>query len=280
MARSLSRRTRIALVLAPLALALFACGYVGLLGGQEGPGWKIGLPRQHNSKWLVHDLDRPKPVKVEPGASPGAPPADAIVLFDGTDFSKWIGTDEKPVNWAIEDGAAVQRTDSNQSIRTVIDDFEDLQLHIEWANPAEPKGASQARGNSGIFFMGAYELQILDNHDNPTYADGYVGAIYGQQPPLANAARPSGEWQVYDVVFRRPRWEGDKVVEPGRLTVFHNGVVVQHNGEIYGETVWRQRAEYRRKIEKGPISIQDHGDKQAMRFRNIWVRRLDLSPTD
>ncbi len=235
---------------------------------QEGPDWHKGLPRQYKSKWLVHDLDRPLPPRVTPGAKPGDPPSDAIVLFDGTDLSQWVGGD-----WKVENGYAEVR---GGSIRTR-EKFSDCQFHVEYMAPARPAGVSQIRGNSGIFFMNRYEVQVLDNHDNKSYADGYIGAVYGQHPPIVNACRKPGEWQVYDIVFRAPRFEGEDVVEPARVTVLLNGVVVQHNAEVYGRTVWRNLATYK---PHGPdsIQLQDHGDKQPVRFRNIWIRRLDLSP--
>ena len=240
--------------------------------------WHEGLPNQHKSKWLVHDLRRPKPAKVSPGATSDAAPSDAVVLFDGTDLSEWVypGDEGKAAAWDIADGA--MQLNNTGSILTK-QSFRDCQLHIEWANPNPPELEDQARGNSGIFFMNRYEIQVLDNYDNPTYADGYAGGVYGQHPPIVNACRPSGEWQSYDIVFRAPRFDGDEVLEPARVTVFHNGVLTAHNAEFFGETVWRQAAQYKPEghPDEAPIQIQDHGDEQKMRFRNIWIRRLDLS---
>jgi hypothetical protein len=240
----------------------------------EGPNWKKGLPRQHNSKWLVLDDDRPKPPVVTPAAQPGGPPSDAVVLFDGTDLSKWNGS------WKVENG--YMEVNATGSISSK-DEFGDCQIHLEYMAPTPVKGKSQARGNSGIIIMGRYEIQILDSHDNESYAEGYIGAVYGQHPPLVNAARKPGEWQSYDIIFRRPRYKDGLVVEPGRATVLLNGVLVQHNAEIYGEVAYRQLAAYPKETPGkepvlGPIVLQDHGDKQSPRFRNIWVRRLDLSP--
>jgi hypothetical protein len=270
-------RHPVAGILAALAVLGVVEFVVRRLPAQEGPDWKQGLPEQHDSIWLVHDPDRPEPPPVEPGAHRDAAPADAIVLFDGTNLTQWERAREEggDAGWKVENGY-MEGNDSG-SIRTRAA-FRDCQLHLEYMAPAEPRGVSQARGNSGIIFMESYEVQVLDNRDNPTYADGYIGAVYGQHPPLVNAARKPGEWQTYDIVFRAPRFEGRRVLEPGRVTVFLNGIVVQHNAEIRGDVAWRQRAEYRRFRSEGPLLLQDHGDKQPVRFRNIWVRRLDLSP--
>lgn len=240
--------------------------------------WHKGLPRQYNSKWLVHDRRRPKPPKVTPGRTPQNPPSDAIVLFDGKDLSQWKSRrGGGPARWKVENGyMEVNDTGSIVSRET----FGDCQLHIEYMAPTPPQKGDQACGNSGLILMGRYEIQVLDNYDNVTYADGYIGAVYGQHPPLVNAGRKPGEWQTYDIVFRAPRFEGEEVLEPARVTVFLNGVVVQHNTEIYGSVAWRRLAKYTPHGPSGPILLQDHGDKQAVRFRNIWVRRLDLSKTD
>ena len=242
---------------------------------QEGPDWNKGLPRQHKSKWLVSDGSRPPPREVTPGAQPGMLPSDAIVLFDGKDLSKWRKSGKSdPAEWKVEDGY-MEMTPTG-SISTV-EKFGDVQLHIEWRAPTPPKGVSQGRGNSGIFLMERYELQVLDSYKNKTYSDGSAASIYAQHPPLVNASRPPGEWQVYDVVFRAPRFKDGKVLEPGRMTVFHNGVLAQHNTEVFGSTIYRELAKYTPHEAEAPISIQDHGDKQPVRFRNIWARRLDLS---
>lgn len=152
------------------------------------------------------------------------------------------------------------------------DSFGDVQLHIEWAAPAEVKGSSQGRGNSGVFFLGRYEIQILDSHRNVTYADGQAASMYGQFPPLVNACRPPGEWQSYDIVFLAPRFDGKELVEPARVTVFHNGIVVHHATAFLGGTRHRSNPSYQAHPEVGPIHLQDHGN--PVRFRNVWVRRL------
>jgi hypothetical protein len=152
--------------------------------------------------------------------------------------------------------------------------FGDCQLHIEWATPKPAHGEGQGRGNSGVFFgLDRYEVQVLDSFENQTYADGSAGAIYGQYPPLANATLPPGEWQVYDIIYTAPRFdESDELKSPARLTVFHNGVLIQNNVELTGPTSWLERAPYKAHPQKQPLSLQDHGN--PVRFRNIWVREL------
>ncbi len=251
---------------------------------QDDPNaeWHKGLPRQHNSKWLVHDLRRPKPAIVSPGRTPRDAPADAVVLFDGKDLSQWKSQrGEGPAGWKVENGYMEVNHTGNIITR---EDFGDCQLHLEYMAPTPPQKSDQGRGNSGIIFMAfngvGYEVQVLDNYDNRTYADGYVGSVYGQHPPMVNPGRKPGEWQTYEIVFRAPRFKDKEVVEPGRVTVFLNGVLVLHNAQIYGRTVWRQLSRYTPHAPTGPILLQDHGDKQSARFRNIWIRRLDLSKTD
>ncbi|MDX2038000.1 MAG: DUF1080 domain-containing protein [Isosphaeraceae bacterium] len=224
--------------------------------------------------WRQHDVSRPKPpvvTPVEPTRVVPAP-ADAVVLFDGDDLDAWTPVEGGgPARWKVADGV-FEVTPGRGAIRTK-QGFGDVQLHIEWASPMPPNGVGQDRGNSGLFFMGVYELQILDSHNAETYTDGQAGALYGQYPPLANASRPPGEWQSYDVAFRRPRFETDgTLIEPARMTVFHNGVLVQNNEELLGQTSWLRWSPHEDLGEKAPISLQDHG--HPVRFRNIWVRPL------
>lgn len=216
--------------------------------------------------YKVHG-DRPWPKVVTPGVA-GAPPSDAIVLFDGRNLDAWKGGGG-PAAWELEDGAMI--VNGTGSIETRAS-FGDLQLHLEFATPSPPTGTSQGRGNSGVFLMGRYEVQILDCFESRTYPDGQTAAMYGQYPPAVNACRPAGEWQTYDLVFEAPRFEGERLTRPARLTLFHNGVLVHHGHEFLGATAHRAVAEYRAHGEQGPIQLQDHGDR--VRFRNIWARAL------
>ncbi len=227
-----------------------------------------------------HDLEREQPVLVTPAAGvppavPAGAPSDAIVLFDGKDLKAWktLGKDV-PAGWKVENGymEVVKGTGAIETLQA----FGDVQLHIEWMAPTPPVGDSQGRGNSGVFFGGSrYEVQVLDSYQNKTYPDGQAGALYGQFPPLVNASRPPGEWQVYDIVFEMPRFAASGALEkPGRATVFHNGVLVQHARELIGPTTNKVRTPYSSHPEALPISLQDHGN--PMRFRNVWVRKLKL----
>ena len=230
--------------------------------------------QKQQDKYAVHDETRPKPAVITPAAQFGQPPSDAIILFNGKNLSEWTGDKASDAKWKIENGyMEVNKTGSIHTKKT----FGNCQLHIEWATPAKVEGSSQGRGNSGIFLMSTYELQILDSYENPTYADGQAASIYGQYPPIVNACRKPGEWQSYDVSFLRPIFDADgKCIRPARITVLHNGAVVQNNVEIKGLTAHKQIAKYSRHEDKLPISLQDHGN--PMRFRNIWIRELPEQP--
>jgi hypothetical protein len=228
---------------------------------------------QLSTGWKAHDLNRPRPAEVTPGESnlPLKPPSDAIVLFDGTDLEQWVDSDGNPCKWKIVD-------DSMESVAGAgyiftKEAFGDCQLHVEWATPAKVEGKGQGRGNSGVFLLGKYEVQVLDSYQNDTYADGSAGAIYGQYPPLVNACRPPGEWQSYDIIFRQARFgEGGTLIASASLTVLHNGVLIQDHESILGPTDWIAHREYDPNLTEGPLGLQDHGN--PVRFRNIWIRPL------
>jgi len=225
-------------------------------------------------KWAIHDMARPLPPVVDPGvAGPAvAAPSDAIVLFNGKDLTQWEDGKGEAAKWKVE-GGCMEVVAKTGSIRTK-KGFGDCQLHLEWATPGAVAGEGQERGNSGVFLMDTYEVQVLDSYNNRTYADGQAAAIYGQYPPLVNACRKPGEWQTYDIVFRRPRFSADgKLDEPARLTVFHNGVLVQDCCGLTGPTAHKARPPYKTQADKMPLSLQDHGN--PTRFRNIWLRELE-----
>jgi hypothetical protein len=224
-------------------------------------------------QWPQHSRERPAPPAVAPGASVSTPaPSDAIVLFDGKDLSKWRAKKDKaPAAWKVQDGY-FEVVKGRGDIETV-QGFGDCQLHIEWAAPSPAVGEDQDRGNSGVFFQGIYELQVLDSYRSATYPDGQAGALYGQYPPLVNPARPPGEWQAYDVVFRRPRFGPDgKLVSPARITAFWNGVLIHDAQELMGPTTNKVRTPYSAHADKLPLSLQDHS--HPVRFRNVWIREL------
>jgi Domain of Unknown Function (DUF1080) len=201
--------------------------------------------------------------------NPGPPPADAIVLFDGTDLSQWRGEGGGRAAWEVKDGVAT--VNGTGSIVTK-QPFGDCQLHIDWATPAAVSGEGQGRGNSGVIFQGRYELQILDSYQNKTYFNGQAGAVHSQYAPLVNVSRMPGQWQSYDVIFHAPRFdEKGKLLKAGTITVLHNGVLVQDHVEIKGPTA-QQPAKYEPHPLKQPLVLQDHGN--PIRFRNIWIREL------
>lgn len=235
-----------------------------------------GDPPDAHHPWGVHDRNRPQPKVVIPGSfssetQPGTPPSDAIVLFNGTNLINWqTGKDGHPAKWLVTNGV-MQAVPKAGTIRT-IEQFGDCQLHIEWSAPREINGTGQGRGNSGIFLMGLCEIQVLDSYDNVTYADGHAAAVYGVNPPLVNAVRPPGEFQVYDIVFRRPIFKDGQLVDPGFVTVFVNGVLVQDHTPLEGPSTHLKRTRPAPYPEKGPLALQDHGN--PIRFRNIWYRPL------
>jgi hypothetical protein len=264
-------------------------------------------------KWRIRDLNRPKPASVVPGAHPGQPPSDAIVLFDGRDLSQWTisagrggrGAPAAPggaaapapaasaPGWKVENGY-VEVVPGIGSLVSK-ERFRDFQMHIEFASPPVPLGSAQFRGNSGIT-IGGREIQILDNYKNETYADGYVGAVYGQWPPLANPSRPPGEWQTLDIAYMSPRYDGDRLVRNAYITVFMNGVMIHNNREILPTGRGGARGAAPAAGAPAPpvagappaldtaVGLMGHPSaivRNAVRYRNIWVRRVDVElPTE
>ena len=247
-------------------------------GPVKGPdGATIGFTNMAEipgTPWRIHDAARPLPRLVTPGATVGAPPSDATVLFDGKDLSKFAhskGGQLTDAQWAVRDGyfEVVPKTGSIVTRER----FGDVQLHLEFAMPNPAKGSSQDRGNSGVIFMGFYEVQLLDSFENLTYADGMAGSIYGEYPPLVNAARKPGEWQTYDIVFETPKFKGTTLVTPAYVTVMWNGVLVHHRRALMGRTSATMTVHnYTAHDPELPFTLQDHS--HPVRFRNIWVRKL------
>jgi hypothetical protein len=241
---------------------------------------------------LAQDAPKPKPEDTEiwepvpkvvtPGATLGAPPSDAVVLFDGKNLDGWVYTkDKSPAKWTVADGILTVKKDGLGNIETK-QSFKDYQLHAEWRVPANITGSGQARGNSGIFLAstgvgdGGYELQVLDAYNNKTYVNGMAGSLYKQAIPLANPAHKPGEWQTYDVIWTAPRFNEDGSLKtPAYATVFFNGVLVEDHFELKGETLYIGKPFYKA-YDRAPIKLQAHGDKsEPLSFRNIWVRPLD-----
>ena len=249
----------------------------GFSRGNEDPkfaGSPVGnqLPGQ---KWLAHDRNRPQPRKVTPGQPLPTPsaPSDAIVLFDGKDLSLWTsggrgGVTREP-RWKIVD----DHMEMSGSLVTK-ESFGDIQLHLEWMVPPvnDPNRVGQQRGNSGVIFMGFYEVQVLSSYDNPTYADGGAGGIYGLYPPMVNPCMPEGQWNIYDFVFESPKFEGQKLVKPAFITLFFNGLVVHNKAELLGVTSRNPIATYTPHAAELPLTLQGHVGPAW--YRNIWIRRL------
>ncbi len=244
-----------------------------------------------DGKWQVHDIKRPQPVVVTPGAmfSQEAPaPSDAEVLFDGHGLDKWENEHGGSATWKTNgnfvESVAVENTPRG-GIRTK-GKWADFQLHVEWASPNPPKGQDQARGNSGILINNMYEVQVLDSYQSKTYPDGQAGAIYGQKPPLVNACKPPGEWQTYDILFESPRWnDKGELLKKAVITVLHNGVVIQNHYELVGMTdginsvKWKSASKY--PAPHAPevfVQLQDHHN--PVHFRNIWIRSMHLGSND
>lgn len=208
--------------------------YIMLLANATGCEM-LNLGKKHY-QWAVHDMTRPLPPVVTAGEKTPQPTSDAIILFDGTNLSNWVSAkDGSPAKWKVENGY-MEVVKETGDIRTK-EAFGNCQLHIEWSIPAKVSGSNQDRGNSGVYLMSTYEVQVLDSYNNRTYADGQAGAIYGQNPPLVNVCRPAGQWQSYDIIFHRPIFKKSKVVKPATMTVLHNGVLIQNNFKIKNTTI-------------------------------------------
>lgn len=220
----------------------------------------------------ARDCPAPPVVRVPAAGVPVPPPSDAIVLFGGHDLAKWLASDGSTAKWIVRDGY-LEVAPGTGAIHTA-QGFGDVQLHLEWSAPNPPRGSDQDRGNSGVFLMGRYEVQVLDSYGNVTYPDGQAAAVYGQYPPLVNASRPPGEWQSYDIVFHRPRFGADGALQrPATITVLHNGVLVQDGVTLTGPTAHQRRPPYQAHPDRLPLSLQDH--EHPVRYRNIWLRELE-----
>lgn len=259
-------------LLYPLALSLLSTAAFA-------DGGFYGDPPDATHPWAIHDMNRPQPPRVEPGSfstqeKPGKPPSDAIVLFGGAqnELEKWQADKNpaEPTKWIVKDDA-LQCVPGSGYIRSK-EEFADCQLHIEWSAPSKVEGSSQGRGNSGVFLMGQVEVQVLDNYENPTYPDGFASSIYGINPPLANPLVKPGEWQTYDIIFRRPIFKDGAEVDPGYITVFVNGVLTQDHTPLEGGGGHMKRSKSKAFPDKGPLKLQDHGN--PIRYRNIWYRPL------
>ena len=262
----MNRFASVLLLAASLALTARAAELVKAKNGSGVYGYK-DTPKLPWCEWLVHDPDRPAPPKVDPGPAgpPVPPPADALVLFDGSNLSHWA-----PSTWQIRDGVWV--TAGDRSPKT-LRDFGSFQLHVEWRGPANFTGEWGDRGNNGVLLHGLYEIQIFDSYNEPIYPDGQCAAIYAQTPPLVNVTRPPGQWQTFDIIFFAPQFTNGTLTEQPRVTVFHNGVLVHHNAPIYGAIGHRVVPDPSRAVARGPIALSGHGC--PVEFRNLWIRPLD-----
>jgi len=254
-----------------LSLCLVASLFFAISAFAEEPGY-TDTPLIPGSTWRVHDKDRPQPKIVNPGTGDlgVTPPTDAIVLFDGTNLDRWSRTDGRPIEGGITNGAFdIMQTGQ---LRTK-QEFGDLQLHIEWRTPEIKEGFDRMnQGNSGVFLMGLFEVQIIESKASYIYADGNAGALYGLYPPLVNPAREPLEWQSFDLFFTAPRFEGGTLKSPALVTVLYNGVLVQNHQPILGTTQHRDVPGPYPVVEKGPLVLQNHNS--PVEFRNIWIRPL------
>jgi hypothetical protein len=256
-------------------VAMANCGNEGCISEAEPSICIEDLAKGLNP--VIHDMNAPEPKKITPGTAStqdkaGTAPSDAIVLFDGTNLSNWTSKGGK-AKWKVKDGDAfpVKKSGALSTKKA----FGSCQLHVEWTSPTPASGEGQKRGNSGIYLMGKYEVQVLDNFTNKTYPDGQAGALYGRSKPLVNACRKPGEWQSYDIIFHQPTFKDGKVVRKATFTVLHNGVLIQDHTVLHGGTGWMGRhaaSPYKVHADKLPIQMQDHGN--PVKFRNVWIREL------
>jgi hypothetical protein len=255
-----------------LSIAALSATAVAFAADQPKLGYS-DTPMIPGTQWHIHDGERPQPPIVKPGekfSQLADAPSDAVVLFNGKDFSRWQSGKGGEVKWKIEND--YMETTKTGIIRTK-DQFGDFQMHLEFATPEKVEGTGQGRGNNGVNIFGRYEIQVLDSYDNKTYPDGQAGALYGQSPPLVNASRGPGQWQTYDIVFESPRWDDKgELTRKGSVTLFHNGVLVHNKRELIGGTSHRQINPYKPHPPQGPIELYEHGN--PVRFRNIWIRPL------
>ena len=253
------------------AAALAALSFILAQAPPKGENHDLGFkdtPQLPGLPYLVHDSDRPHPKVVTPSAEPGGPPSDAIVLFDGHDLSHWRagaspitkkGASDGPPEWKLENGY-FEVIPGTGDLMTK-EKFGDVQLHVEWSEPADVTGRARVAGTGGVLLMSRYELQVLDPYNNPTYADGQAGAIYGQWPPFANPGHKPGEWQVYDIAFVAPRFDGDKLVSPAYWTVFMNGVLMHNHQPAIGAMIYRKVATYTPHAPEEPLTLQNHNQR-------------------
>ncbi len=259
------RRT---ILLSFVAIFAFTCSR----GQQQPPAFNRQDPGRMTP--AMTEIWDPEVPVIQPGDQPGQPPSDAIILFDGTDIhSEWEDVTGNPSKWIVEDGALISVAGAGMIQTKRV--FTDFQLHIEWKTPAEVTGEGQGRGNSGVYLQGLYEVQILDSYNNRTYKNGQAGSLYKQYAPLVNASRGPGEWQSYDIIYTAPRFGEDSLsyFTPPKVTVLHNGVLIQNHVVLRGPTLYIGIPEYSvKKHGPGPVQLQDHGNPVA--FRNIWIREL------
>lgn len=250
---------------------MFIKSVLSICGIAVSPFLLTAQEKDNKNPASLTEIFSPVPAVVKPGSTDAQPPADAVVLFNGTSTAAWSAGDGGAVKWKVSDGSLTV-TPGTGEIKTNAA-FGDCQLHIEWRTPSVVKGKDQGRGNSGIFLMGRYELQVLDSYENSTYSNGQAGSIYKQLIPLKNASRKPGEWQTYEVVFMAPRFNQDGTVKtPATITVIHNGVLVQNHATLFGKTEYIGIGRYEKHAEKESLRLQDHGD--LVSYRNIWIREL------